>query len=66
MISFLSGVLLAWQDKHAERVLKRKQSQSEEVAKLSDVKNFPLTFWLTTFTIVCYYGAILPFVALGK
>lgn len=64
--SFLSGILLAFQDKHAERVLKRKQTQPDEVAKLSDVKNFPLTFWLTTFTIVCYYGAILPFIALGK
>ncbi|XP_065202865.1 major facilitator superfamily domain-containing protein 1-like [Planococcus citri] len=64
--SFLSGLLLAWQDKHAERVLKRKQPQPDELAKISDVKNFPLAYWLTTFTIVCYYGAILPFVALGK
>lgn len=65
-MSFVSGVLLGLQDKHAERVLKRRQNQSDEVVKLQDIKNFPVTFWLTTFTIVFYYGAILPFVALGK
>lgn len=65
-MSLISGLILAWQDKHAERVLKRKQPQPDEVAKLGDVKYFPITFWLVTFTIVFYYGAILPFVALGK
>lgn len=66
IFSVLSSVILGVQDKHAERILNRKQNEDEDVVKVSDVKYFPLSFWLTTFTIVFYYSAIFPFVALGK
>jgi hypothetical protein len=62
----LSALLLAWQDKRAERILHRKLSVSTEVVKITDVKHFPNIFWLVTFIIVCYYTSIFPFIALGK
>ncbi len=65
-LSFFSSVLLGAQDKHAERVLNRGTTQSGQVAKITDVKYFPVTFWWTTFSIVFYYSAIFSFIALGK
>lgn len=65
VLSLISGLVLAVQDKHAEKILKRR-NETEEPVQLTDVKHFPGTFWLVTFTIVFYYSAIFPFVALGK
>ncbi|XP_050425952.1 major facilitator superfamily domain-containing protein 1-like [Adelges cooleyi] len=66
VISLVSGLLLAWQDKRAEKLLHRKLPESGEVVKLTDVKHFTKSFWLISFIIVCYYASIFPFVALGK
>ncbi|XP_050529297.1 major facilitator superfamily domain-containing protein 1 [Daktulosphaira vitifoliae] len=66
VISLMSSLILAWQDKRAERLLHRKLPSAEEVVKITDVKNFNKSFWLVTFIIVCYYTSIFPFVALGK
>lgn len=65
-ISLLSALLLAWQDKRAERLLHRKTPDVTEVVKMTDVRHFPNIFWLVTFIIVCYYTSIFPFIALGK
>lgn len=65
-MSLLSALLLAWQDKRAEKLLHRKSPDATEVVKLTDVRHFPGIFWLVTFIIVCYYTSIFPFVALGK
>lgn len=65
-ISLLSALLLAWQDKRAERLLHRKTPDVTEVVKITDVRHFPNIFWLVTFIIVCYYTSIFPFIALGK
>jgi len=65
-MSLLSALLLAWQDKRAEKLLHRRPPSVTEVVKLTDVKYFPKIFWLVTFIIVCYYASIFPFVALGK
>lgn len=65
-MSLISALLLAWQDKRAERILHRKVPDSTEVVKITDVKYFSKIFWLVTFIIVCYYTSIFPFVALGK
>lgn len=65
-ISLMSSLILACQDKRAERLLHRKLPSAGEVVKITDVKNFDKSFWLVTFIIVCYYTSIFPFVALGK
>jgi len=62
----VSALLLAWQDKRAEKLLHRKTLEATEVVKMSDVWYFPKVFWLVTFIIVFYYTSIFPFVALGK
>lgn len=53
-------------DRRAERILRRNENESGEVAKLSDVKTFKVTFWMVTVICVAYYVAIFPFIALGK
>lgn len=37
-----------------------------EVIKLTDVKDFSLSLWLIFLICVCYYGAVFPFIGLGK
>lgn len=66
VMSLLSALLLAWQDRRAEKLLHRRAPDFTEIVKLTDVKYFPKNFWLVTFIIVCYYTSIFPFVALGK
>ncbi|XP_060859207.1 major facilitator superfamily domain-containing protein 1-like [Metopolophium dirhodum] len=66
VISLVSALLLAWQDKRAEKLLCRKTPDATEVVGNSDVRYFPKAFWLVTFIIVFYYSSIFPFVALGK
>ncbi|KAL5237205.1 hypothetical protein ACI65C_004615 [Semiaphis heraclei] len=66
VLSLVSALLLAWQDKRAEKLLHRKTLEATEVVKMSDVWYFPKVFWLVTFIIVFYYTSIFPFVALGK
>ncbi|XP_025191928.1 major facilitator superfamily domain-containing protein 1-like [Melanaphis sacchari] len=66
ILSLVSALLLAWQDKRAEKLLHRKALETTEVVRMSDVWYFPKVFWLVTFIIVFYYTSIFPFVALGK
>lgn len=65
-MSLISALLLAWQDKRAERLLHRKVPDAADAVKITDVKYFPKVFWLVSIIIVCYYTSIFPFVALGK
>ncbi|XP_075233186.1 lysosomal dipeptide transporter MFSD1-like isoform X2 [Lycorma delicatula] len=65
-LSFICAVLLGLMDRRAERVLKRRENSSSEVVRITDVKDFTLTFWLITIVCVVYYIAIFPFIALGK
>jgi len=62
----VSALLLAWQDKRAEKLLHRKTPDVTEALRNSEVRYFPKVFWLVTFIIVFYYSSIFPFVALGK
>jgi len=62
----VSALLLALQDKRAEKLLHRKTPDATEVVENSDMQYFPKAFWLVTFIIVFYYTSIFPFVALGK
>lgn len=66
LMSFICAVLLGWLDKRAERILQRNDNPSGEVAKLSDVKTFKVSFWMICVICVAYYVAIFPFIAVGK
>jgi len=57
---------LAVFDYRAEKILKKQAIGTGEVVKLSDVKYFPLSFWLMCGSCVAYYVAIFPFIGLGK
>lgn len=66
VISLLSTIILAWMDRRAERLLKRRDNQSGEVVRITDIKDFPFSFWMIALVCVAYYVAIFPFIALGK
>lgn len=66
LMSFITALLLGWMDKRAERILQRNENHSGEVAQLSDVKTFKVTFWMVSVICIAYYVAIFPFIALGK
>ncbi|XP_026281506.1 major facilitator superfamily domain-containing protein 1 [Frankliniella occidentalis] len=66
VVSLLSTIILAWMDRRAERLLKRRDNQSGEVVRITDIKDFPLSFWMIALVCVAYYVAIFPFIALGK
>ena len=38
---------------------------SGEVIKFTDVKDFPLSFWLLSIICVAYYVTVFPFIGLG-
>lgn len=65
-MSLMCALILAFMDKRAERILKRKTAQDGEVVRLSNVKDFPAIFWLISVVCVAYYVAVFPFIALGK
>ncbi|XP_063696106.1 major facilitator superfamily domain-containing protein 1-like isoform X1 [Culicoides brevitarsis] len=66
VMSMLSALILGWMDKRAERILRRNNNASGEIARLSDIKTFKISFWMVTVICVAYYVAIFPFIALGK
>lgn len=66
VMSFVCALALGWMDKRAERMLQRNTASGGEVAKLSDVRTFRITFWMVSVICVAYYVAIFPFIALGK
>lgn len=65
-MSLLSAMVLAVFDYRAEKVLKRESAGPNEVVRLSDIKDFPVSFWLMCGSCVAYYVAIFPFIGLGK
>lgn len=66
VVSMMSALILGCLDKRAERILRRNDNSSGEVARLSDVKTFKVSFWMVSVICVAYYVAIFPFIALGK
>lgn len=66
LMSFACALMLGWMDKRAQRILERNDNPGGEVAQLSDIKTFKLTFWMVSVICVAYYVAIFPFIALGK
>lgn len=53
-------------DKRAQRILRRVDNANGEVAQLSDITTFKITFWMVSVICVAYYVAIFPFISLGK
>ena len=41
-------------------------SETGETVKISDIKDFPISFWFLTLACLAYYGAIFPFVSLAQ
>ncbi|KAG4066419.1 hypothetical protein HA402_007055 [Bradysia odoriphaga] len=66
LMSFVCALILGWMDKRAQRILRRNDNPGGEIAKLTDVKTFKVTFWMVSVICVAYYVAIFPFIALGK
>ena len=67
VMSFFCAVILAWMDKRRNRMLGISDiGESGEVVKISDVKDFPVSFWFLTLACLAYYGAIFPFVSLAQ
>ncbi|VVC26875.1 Major facilitator superfamily,Major facilitator superfamily domain [Cinara cedri] len=66
VLSLLSALLLAWQDKRAEKLLHFRVLDATEVVQIKDTKNLPKIFWLVMLIIVCYYSTIFPLVVLGE
>lgn len=67
VMSFVCSIVLAWMDKRRNRILNITDStESEEVVKISDIKDFPVSFWFLCMACLAYYGAIFPFVSLAK
>ncbi|CAG5134655.1 unnamed protein product, partial [Candidula unifasciata] len=65
IFSLLCSFALAFFDKRADRVLRRKQISQEEMIKFRDILTFPFTMWLICIICVAYYVAVFPFIALG-
>lgn len=66
IMSFICALILGWMDKRAQRILRRNDNPTGEVAKLTDVITFKLPFWMVSIICVAYYVAIFPFIASGK
>ncbi|XP_055593267.1 major facilitator superfamily domain-containing protein 1-like [Uranotaenia lowii] len=67
VMSMMCALVLGWMDKRAARILRRNDNPPNgEVAKLSDIGTFKISFWMVTVICVAYYVAIFPFIALGK
>ena len=67
VMSFVCAVALAWMDRRRNRMLGiREIGEAGEVVKITDVKDFPISFWFLTLACLAYYGAIFPFVSLAQ
>uniref|UniRef100_A0A0B7AKB9 Lysosomal dipeptide transporter MFSD1 n=1 Tax=Arion vulgaris TaxID=1028688 RepID=A0A0B7AKB9_9EUPU len=65
VFSLICAFVLAFFDKRADRILKRKVVSKEEMIKFRDILTFPLESWLISVICVAYYVAVFPFIGLG-
>lgn len=66
VLSFVVALVLALQDKRAERILQRPVVQSDEAISIKDAVDFKLEFWMLTIICVSFYLTIFPLIALGS
>ncbi|KAI3389307.1 hypothetical protein SNEBB_002889 [Seison nebaliae] len=68
IFSLCCAFILAVLDWRKTKMLDEKSKpdgEPEEKAKLTDLKDFPITFWYVTIICVFYYVAVFPFIGLG-
>ena len=66
LMSVISSLLLAMLDRRREKFQQVRIVQSEQQLKFSDIKHFPVTFWLLCICTMSYYGSIFPFISLAQ
>ncbi|XP_076344249.1 lysosomal dipeptide transporter MFSD1-like [Tachypleus tridentatus] len=66
LLSLICAFVLGFLDWRAEKILKKASVGTGETISLTDVKDFPLSFWLLTVICIAYYVAIFPFIGLGS
>lgn len=66
VLSLITSIILALQDKRAERILARPIILSDEKMSLKDATNFKSEFWMLTIICVSFYVTIFPFIAIGS
>ncbi|KAK9695459.1 Major Facilitator Superfamily [Popillia japonica] len=66
LFSMICSLFMGILDKRAEKLLRRNINAPHQVARLTDVKDFPLIFWLISIICVSYYSSIFPFIAQGE
>lgn len=67
VFSLISAAILAVMDKKNSKQPNRVAAAAEEEKiRISDVKNFPLNFWILSCICVMYYLTIFPFVGLAQ
>jgi len=64
--SLVSAIILAIMDKKQEKRLGVQDIGEDEKIKLTDVKNFPLNFWILSLICVMCYLTVIPFVGLSQ
>ena len=73
-MSLICSLLLGLMDRKREAELHDNDKAGEGQAvsaptnkmRLTDIKQFPLSFWLLCFTALSYYGSVFPFVSLAQ
>lgn len=68
VLSFICSLGLAFLDKRRENGVSQENQhlQVEQKIQLSDIKDFPVTFWLLCLSTLAYYGSIFPFISLAQ
>lgn len=62
----LLGTILLGMLKNKREAARTRDNANNEVVRLTDIKDFNVTFWLITVICIAYYVAIFPLIALGK
>ncbi|XP_053213890.1 major facilitator superfamily domain-containing protein 1-like isoform X2 [Panonychus citri] len=63
--SLIMGVLMAYFDRRAEKILKKEPPKAGEEMKFQDILHFGVDFWMVSGICVLYYLTIFPFISLG-
>jgi hypothetical protein len=58
-------VVLGLFDWRAEKILRRKEGQTQDKISIRDIKDFPLRLWLLFIICVEYYVTVFPFIGLA-
>ena len=66
LTSLACSLLLAILDRRRERSGLTSVTSSDQTIKLTDIKEFPATFWLLCLATTAYYGSVFPFISLGQ